>query len=691
MKRIVAILGAALLLVTGMVAVEAPEKAEAADARLFDPSYIISDPILYDANAMTEAEISGFLQARIGTCLNANCLNVVRVDTQSRSATPMCSAYQGAAQESAARILFKVQQACGISAKVLLVTLEKEQSLVSHRSPTLSRLDRAMGYACPDNTAIPGWCDPAYGGLYNQLYWAASQLKRYGNPPGTSNYFTWFPVGSPSRVQFHPNTACGSSAITIKNKATAALYYYTPYQPNAAALANLYGTGDSCSSYGNRNFWRLYTDWFGSPTGPSLSPVGNWEMATTDVASAFVRGWAFDPETADPIDVHAYINGQWGGSFQASVSRPDVAAAYPAYGPLHGFAFTLPIDQVAQEVTVCLYGINVGNGQNSPLGCRVVQMPSGPPFGNIEGAGASGGQATISGWVIDPDRTDPVDIAVSVNGVAHSVVKADLARPDVQRFYPSYGPAHGFVVTVPLPVGSAEVCLTATNIDGGANVSMGCRLVATTTGSPTGNLEAVAPGVGSGTFSGWVIDPDTIDPVAIHAYVNGRWGGAYVANANRPDVGRAYPGFGDDHGFQISVPMGGGSNTVCLYGITVRGGFNSLIGCRVVNAPGGSPFGNLEAASVTGSSVNLIGWAIDPDVRDSIDLHVYVNGRWGGAYLANLLRPDVERAYPSYGAGHGFALSVPLSVGSNEVCVFGINKGSGFNDLVGCRTVVRTS
>lgn len=691
MKRVVAMVGAVLMLMTGVVALDGPERAEAADARLFDPSYIISDPLFYDSAAMTESEIAGFLQARIGTCLNSNCLNVVRVDTQSRSATPMCSAYQGAPQESAARILFKVQQACGISAKVLLVTLEKEQSLVSHRSPTLSKLDRAMGYACPDNTAIPGWCDPAYGGLYNQLYWAASQMKRYGNPPGTSNYFTWFPVGSPSRVQFHPNTACGSDVITIKNKATAALYYYTPYQPNAAALVNLYGTGDGCSSYGNRNFWRMYTDWFGSPTGPSLSPVGNWELATADVTSASVRGWAFDPETADPIDIHAYINGQWGGSFNASVSRPDIGAAYPAYGPLHGFAFTMPIDEAAVDVTVCLYGINIGNGQNAPLGCRVVNTPSGSPFGNVDSAGTSAGQAALSGWVIDPDRTVPVDIAVTVNGAAHSTVKAEQPRPDVQRVYPPYGASRGFTVTIPLPVGSAEVCLTAINIDVGTDVSMGCRFVVTTTGSPFGNLEASQAGIGTASFTGWVLDPDTTEPVAIHAYVNGQWGGSYRADLSRPDVGRAYPGFGEGHGFQVALPLRGGNNSVCLYGISVRGGSNSLIGCRDVTVPGGSPFGNLEWASVSGGNANVVGWAIDPDVREPIDLHVYVNGRWGGVHVADAQRPDVERAYPAYGASHGFALTIPLPVGSNEVCVFGINRGSGFNVPVGCRTLVRTS
>ena len=59
----------------------------------------------------------------------------------------------------------------------------------------------------------------------------------------------------------------------IQNQATAGLYLYTPYRPNAAALANLYGTGDGCSSYGNRNFWRMFTDWFGSTSVPAQVDV----------------------------------------------------------------------------------------------------------------------------------------------------------------------------------------------------------------------------------------------------------------------------------------------------------------------------------------------------------------------------------------------------------------------------------
>ena len=63
---------------------------------------------------------------------------------------------------------------------------------------------------------------------------------------------------------YNPSAACGAKTITIANKATASLYYYTPYQPNAAALAAGWGIGDCCSAYGNRNFFLYFTTWFGS-------------------------------------------------------------------------------------------------------------------------------------------------------------------------------------------------------------------------------------------------------------------------------------------------------------------------------------------------------------------------------------------------------------------------------------------
>lgn len=247
----------AIIVASGLVS--SPTTAEALSGADFDRGYIISDDAFYDRYALSEAEIQDFLDQKIGTCDNSNCLNIKRTDTFDRPADRnVCGQYSGAAGELASTILFKVQQACGISAKVLLVTLQKEQSLVTSKSPSDSRLSRAMGYGCPDNNG--GVCDAEYYGLYNQIYNAAWQLKRYSTPTPWGAY-----QPGTKQIKFSPNAACGAQTVEIRNNATAALYNYTPYTPNAAALANLHGVGDTCSSYGNRNFWVFYNDWFGNP------------------------------------------------------------------------------------------------------------------------------------------------------------------------------------------------------------------------------------------------------------------------------------------------------------------------------------------------------------------------------------------------------------------------------------------
>src|SRR5690606_31566027 len=148
------------------------------------------------------------------------------------AADAMCGAYAGADDESAARIIFKVARACGINPRVILVTLQKEQGLVTSTKPSATAYRAAMGHGCPDTAA----CDSRYYGFFNQVYGAAWQFKRYANPPGTSQHFTWYAPGKTWNILYHPNRDCGTKAVYIENQATANLYYYTPYQPNAAAL-----------------------------------------------------------------------------------------------------------------------------------------------------------------------------------------------------------------------------------------------------------------------------------------------------------------------------------------------------------------------------------------------------------------------------------------------------------------------
>ncbi|MFC9559100.1 LGFP repeat-containing protein [Agromyces sp. NPDC056965] len=263
------------------------DRAQAVTAADWDPGYIISDANFYNGSAMSEAEIQRFLEARVGTCLNSNCLAVYRADTPTRTwSFGTCGTYHGGAAESAARIIFKVQQACNLSAKVILVTLQKEQSLVSDRAPSDGVMRKAMGYGCPDTAS----CDSTYYGFFNQIFAAGRQLTWYGNPAGS---FTSIRVGEYNAIRYHPNAGCGSRSVLVRNRATAALYYYTPYTPNAAALANLGGLGDACSAYGNRNFWMFYINWF----GPTVGPDGRMAISSEYAAQGGPTGHLGQPIT----------------------------------------------------------------------------------------------------------------------------------------------------------------------------------------------------------------------------------------------------------------------------------------------------------------------------------------------------------------------------------------------------------
>ncbi|UAJ80552.1 cell wall-binding repeat-containing protein [Leifsonia sp. ZF2019] len=370
--------------------VSASGQVKAAVASDFQPGYIISDYNFYNGQALDVGSIQAFLNAQVPTCrAGYTCLKDYRETTGSRAADPMCAAYTGAANETAATIIAKVGAACGISQKVLLVLLQKEQSLVTDTWPTTSQYQKATGFACPDTSA----CDPSTLGFYNQVYKAAWQYKRYGNPPGTSNYFTWIPVGQVSAIRYSPTASCGSSNVLVRNAATAALYYYTPYQPNAAALANLYGTGDGCSAYGNRNFWRLFTDWFGSATG-GVAPIGNFESAALTASAFTVSGWTFDQsQRMTSLNVQITWNTPAGVStttVAANASRPDVANAYPGAGALHGFSASVPRAGEGQY-SACVTPIaTAGNpGGNGDLGCRTVfysaAATNGPAMFRVQG------------------------------------------------------------------------------------------------------------------------------------------------------------------------------------------------------------------------------------------------------------------------------------------------------------------
>lgn len=227
-----------------------------AERAAFDPGDIISDDSFFNPDAMTAADIQAFLDDRTCTPKDGSpCLADFRVDVPRIPASAdRCAAIPAKKAERASSIIARVAHACTISPRVLLVLLQKEQSLLT--APSASGYQKATGYACPDTAE----CDKRYFGFVNQLYRAAWQFREYTVHPDDWRYG----VGA-NEIQFHPDTACGSSRVRIVNQATANLYNYTPYQPNDETLAAPTGPAGDCSTYGNLNFSRLYTTWFGDP------------------------------------------------------------------------------------------------------------------------------------------------------------------------------------------------------------------------------------------------------------------------------------------------------------------------------------------------------------------------------------------------------------------------------------------
>ncbi len=241
--------------------------AEAASLAEFDPGYIISDYQMGRYDAMSEAEIQAFLTKK-NPCSNTNYNYYLSLSANKNytwhweNGHFVCLSEERfgdgeviGSGETAAHIIWQAAQDYKINPQALIVLLQKETSLITDPIPNNGDYRKATGYGCPDTAP----CSSQYYGFKNQVRKAAA-LFRTVLDGGWTNY----PLGN-NYIQYNPNSGCGGSVVNIRSLATSALYRYTPYQPNAGAIAAGYGTA-YCGAYGNRNFYLYFQDWFGGIT-----------------------------------------------------------------------------------------------------------------------------------------------------------------------------------------------------------------------------------------------------------------------------------------------------------------------------------------------------------------------------------------------------------------------------------------
>lgn len=251
----------------------------------FNAGKIMDDSVMTNSSSMSVAQIQAFLSSKVPSCDTSGSKNSEMNNSgvpdyngngsiqrwewgkarYGQTTFPCLKDYtQGG--KKAAQIIRDVSIKYSINPQTLIVLLQKEQGLVTDTWPLNIQYRSATGYGCPDTAP----CDSQYYGLTNQLDWAAKMFRSVISR--SPNWYSPYFKGTNPRVYWHPDTGrCGSQSLTIANWTTAALYDYTPYRPNQAALNAGYGTGDSCSSYGNRNFYLYFTDWFGTTSAPNYA------------------------------------------------------------------------------------------------------------------------------------------------------------------------------------------------------------------------------------------------------------------------------------------------------------------------------------------------------------------------------------------------------------------------------------
>lgn len=233
----------------------------------FTPGRIISDFEFTDSQSMEVVDVQAFLTRRGGT------LGTLQVTD-----------FDGVAKRTSDAIV-EIARLYGINPAVILVTLQKEMSLLTWKTPTQRAYDYAMGYGCPDS----GGCSGKAAGIYRQLDFATWQFRQYMNFPG--NYS--FRAGATYAIDGTP--------VTIENQATAGLYNYTPHL------------------HGNENFYNLYTQWF-TRTFPDGSLVRVGKTGTA---------WYIQNGERRAIQTRAAFLTRFGDYKKILQISPDALANYP--------------------------------------------------------------------------------------------------------------------------------------------------------------------------------------------------------------------------------------------------------------------------------------------------------------------------------------------------------------------------
>ncbi len=240
---VVATVVAAATLLVAVPAVAAPT---------FDPLNVIPYETFRASSSMSAADIQAFLNTVTGPLGSLDTTDYVTPGGTGGCGVPW---KKGEPKKTAAEIISEACTYWNINPKLMLATLQKEESLLTTSdSQNAARLKKAVGCGVYGVDPKTGATKNRYPGFGNQIWNAARVYSTY------EIVYKWGP-GMKVTVTLLSNGT--TTTIKPKNASTFALYKYTPYYPQSLV-------------------WSVYVRYFGDPqTPPRLRPVYRFRAVRT--------------------------------------------------------------------------------------------------------------------------------------------------------------------------------------------------------------------------------------------------------------------------------------------------------------------------------------------------------------------------------------------------------------------------
>lgn len=251
-------------------------------AQAYSNNNMIHNAVFDSKNSMSEQDIRNFINSRPNTCLTRVGANLGGGNIYPR---PVSYFSYGPTMTDAAGVIYEAAQYNDINPRVILATLQKEQSLLTDNDcydpQGFASLPKAMGYGCFEGPGAA--CPPAaYAGFHQQVMKGAWQLafdrnRAEGNVSWGGNDNIVYGgrmtqgirkrCGSCSAIYYDGYSVIDGQNIYIQNGGTAALFNYTPHlnQSFPGIYTSFFGSDPSAlpNPYHSASVFRMYFPWNG--------------------------------------------------------------------------------------------------------------------------------------------------------------------------------------------------------------------------------------------------------------------------------------------------------------------------------------------------------------------------------------------------------------------------------------------